>query len=111
VIQGQPCHGSCMKETLKGSERTNLRGQAHALKPVVKIGKSGLTEPLINAIDEALEAHELIKIKFIGFKEQKEEFIAPITEKTRSHFIGLVGNIVILYRENPDPKKRKIKTA
>lgn len=100
-----------MNELLKGSERTYLRGQAHALKPVVKVGKSGITEPLLKAIDEALEARELIKIKFIGFKEQKEELLEEISHKSRCHRVGFIGNIAILYRQNPDPKKHKIKTA
>lgn len=50
-----------MKE-LKGHQKNYLRGLAHSLRPVVLIGQGGIQPPVIKAIDEALEIHELIKI-------------------------------------------------
>ncbi len=51
-------------QPLKGSDRKYLRGLAHNLKPVVHIGKAGLAPSVLTAIDEALDHHELIKIRF-----------------------------------------------
>jgi RNA-binding protein len=50
-------------DRLKGSQRKYLRGVAHSYKPLVQIGKEGLSEGVLGAIDDALEAHELIKVK------------------------------------------------
>ena len=95
-------------KTLRGSIRTYLRGQAHHLKPLVIIGQQGVTDTVIQAINDALELHELIKIKFNSFKEQKKELAAEIEQQTRSELLGIIGNIAIYYRQQPDKDKRKI---
>jgi len=79
------------------------------LKPLVIIGAKGLTTQLIGSVDSALKDHELIKIKFGDFKETKKEISQEIAGKTKSELIGLIGNIAIFYRQNPNPEKRKIK--
>ena len=87
-----------------------LRGLAHALKPVVFVGQKGLTNSLIDSTDEAFQRHELIKVKFIEFKEkeQKKEITAAIENKTNSRMAGMIGHIAIFYRPQDDPDKRKI---
>ncbi len=98
-------------EKLKGSQKKHLRAQAHHLKPLVIIGAKGVTAQLIGSVDLALKDHELIKIKFGEFKEAKKEISEEIAQKTKSELAGLIGNIAILYRQNPNPEKRKIKLA
>jgi len=93
---------------MKGSTRKYLLHLAHDLKPVIMVGKSGITENIITRVDDALNHHELIKIKFVDFKEEKEPLSAEIAEKTRSGIVGRIGHVTILYREHPDPEKRKI---
>ena len=78
------------------------------MKPVVQIGKNGLTDQLFAAVDIALNTHELIKIKFLDFQDQKKELFQVITEKCHSEPVGLVGNVAILYRQQADLTKRKI---
>lgn len=87
-----------------------LRGQAHGLKPVVFVGQKGVTPALIASADEAFQRHELIKVKFIDFKEkeQKKEIAAVIENKTDSQLAGMIGHIAIFYKQHPDPDKRKI---
>ena len=63
---------------INSKQRSKLRSLAHHLKPVVNIGKSGVTEGSISSIDEALESHELIKVKFIQNKESKNKFKSEI---------------------------------
>lgn len=94
---------------LSGSQRKHLRGLAHDFKPIVQVGKNGLTDSLFNAVNHALEIHELIKVKFVDFKEDRKELTLEIEKKTDSHLVGLIGNIGIYYKQNQDPKKRKIK--
>ena len=93
---------------LKGSQRKYLRGVAHSYKPQVQIGKEGLSENVLGSIDTALEAHELIKVKIAAERDQREQFVPVIEESLKCECVGTVGRMAILYREHPDPEKRKI---
>jgi RNA-binding protein len=92
---------------LSSSQRAALRRQAHDLKPVVMIGKNGMSDQLIETIDRELTAHELIKVKFVAFQDEKREIMEQIVEATGSDQVGMVGNVAILFREGPDPARRK----
>ena len=94
---------------LTGSQRKWLRGQAHGLKPVVQLGKQGLSEAVIQQVDAALDNHELIKVQAVGDKEEKQEIGSRLEKELRAEAVGLIGHILILYRQNPDREKRQIK--
>ena len=96
-------------EQLQASQRKYLRSQAHHLKPLVIIGRNRINEGVIGSIDLALKDHELIKIKFGDFKEEKKALSAEIAQATASEVVGIIGNITIFYRQHPEPEKRKIK--
>ena len=93
---------------LKGSQRKYLRGAAHSYKPQVQIGKEGLSDNVVDAIDTALQAHELIKVKIAAERDQREQFVPIIEERLNCECVGTVGRMAILYRQHPDPEKRKI---
>lgn len=93
---------------LSSTECKKLRSLAHHLQPVVRIGRQGISETLLREIRLALDSHELIKVKFVEFKEEKGDLIREVAEKTESQLAGLVGHIAILYRQQSDPEKRKI---
>ncbi len=97
-------------EKLKGFQRKYLRGLAHGMKPVIFIGQKGITDSVVNAVEDALDAHELIKLKFIDFKvkERKKEFIGIIEKKNRCEMVGMIGHTAIFYRRHSDSEKRKI---
>lgn len=92
---------------LTNTQRQHLRRLAHELKPVVQIGKQGLTSSAHHAIDQALAAHELIKIKFLDFQDQKEHLTDELVRASESVLIALVGNVATVYREHPDPERRR----
>ncbi len=96
---------------LKGSQKKYLRGLAHNLKPSAYVGQKGMTDGLIDEIDIALKASELIKIKFIDFKEKevKKELIEEIAKNVNCEVAGIIGHVAICYRKNPDKQKQKIK--
>lgn len=96
-------------EKLKGSVKKYLRSLAHHLKPVVMVGRNGISGQLIASVDAALKDHELIKVKFVEFKEEKKEIAEEVATVTKSDVVGIIGNIVIFYRQHPHPEKRKIK--
>ena len=98
-------------KALKGSQRKFLRGLAHKLNPAAYVGQKGITPTLLDEIDQALNASELIKIKFNEFKEksQKIQLSEEIAGQLKCHVAGMVGHVVVLYRRHKDKDKQKIK--
>lgn len=94
---------------LDGYQRRHLRGVAHNLKPIVQVGKAGLSSAVLAAVDEALETHELIKVRLVGDKSNKREMISALESQLDCAEVGLVGHVATLYREHPEPAERKIK--
>ncbi len=97
-----------MDKKLSGRQRKYLRGKAHALANDVQIGRNGLTDGVVTAIDTALEQYELIKVKFDDFKKEKKELSATIEEKTSSEMVGMVGNVAIFFRQQDDKERREL---
>ena len=89
-------------EKMKGPQQKKLMKMAHNLKPVVIIGHKGVSGTLLLAIDDALEDHELIKIKFGDHKDEKLDLLEQIIEETECEIVNVVGNIAILYREKEE---------
>jgi len=75
-----------------------LKAQAQRLKATLKIGKEGISPQFLAALDDALKHHELVKVKFDDFKEQKRELAPQLADKSSSHLVTRVGNVVVLYR-------------
>lgn len=92
---------------LSSKQKKYLKSQANTLKPVVQIGKSGVTSKSIENISQALDTHELLKIKFIAFKEEKSDFLDMILDGSRAQFVSLIGHILTIYREHEEKEKRK----
>ncbi|HYX25965.1 MAG TPA: ribosome assembly RNA-binding protein YhbY [Thermoanaerobaculia bacterium] len=95
-------------QPLTGAQRKYLRGLAHHLKPVVHVGRNGVTDPVLQEIAEALDYHELIKVKLAAPQGRKKELAEEIAERSGGAWVGLVGNVVTLYRQHPDPEKRQV---
>jgi len=85
-----------------------LRGLAHDVHPLVQIGKGGVTDGVIASVNAALDQHELIKVRFLEFKDEKQDLAAQIAQLTGSEQVGMIGHVAIFYREQADPEKRKI---
>lgn len=99
-----------MKE-LKNFQKKYLKAMAHNLKPVVLIGQNGVTLNVIDSLNEAFDRHELIKVKFIDYKEKefKEQLTDVILKETKSYYVGLIGHTLILYKRSSIEKNRNIK--
>jgi RNA-binding protein len=89
---------------LKGYQRRYLRGLANPLKALVQVGESGLSDSLIKALDDALEHHELVKVR-LQQPPDKKASAKELAERTSAELCGLVGHTVILYRRNPKEPK------
>lgn len=93
---------------LKSFQRKYLRSLAHHIKPAAYIGKDGITDGLTYLIDQHLDKYELMKIKFLQFKDKKRTFSKEILKKTTSTMIGSIGNIIIIFRQNKNKTNRRI---
>jgi RNA-binding protein len=86
---------------LTSYQRKALRGLANPLRPVVHIGEAGVSSAVLRALDEALLAHELVKVRLFA-PENKKAMARVIADKSGAALCGLVGHTVILYRPNPE---------
>lgn len=88
---------------LSGKQRRYLRGLGHELRPVVQIGRDGLDDGLVAAVDQALTDHELVKVK-VGEAANldRHDAATDLAARTRSEVAQVLGNTVLLYRAHPD---------
>lgn len=80
-------------------QKRYLKGLAHALKPTVMIGNSGLTENVVAEINNALEHHELIKVRVSGQERaDRKAMLDTIAEQTQADLVQVIGHIGAFYR-------------
>lgn len=93
---------------LNNRQISKLKGLGQLLEPVARVGHAGLSEAFLASLNQALDDHELVKVKFSDFKDQKKALAPKLAELTGSHLVMRVGNVAVLYRQQPDPAKRKV---
>ncbi len=83
-------------------KRQQLKSRAHALKPVVITGQSGVTPALLAEIDGALEHHELLKVRInAADKEERRSMLEAICTSLAAEPVQLIGHVATLFREGP----------
>ena len=87
--------------SLSNAQLRDFKAQAQRLKATLKVGKEGLSPQFLAALDDTLKHHEVVKVKFAEFKDQKKELAPLLAEKSGSHLVTRVGNVVVLYRPKP----------
>lgn len=90
---------------LTPNQLKSLRAQAHALKPVVMVGQQGLKHTIIEEINQALDFHELIKVKIAADREEREQISRLIADQTKAQVVQQVGQITVLFRRNKQKPK------
>ena len=91
---------------LSTKQKQPLKGLAHPLKPVVMLGNNGLTEGVLAEIEQALEHHELIKVKIASEdRDTKTLIVEAIVRETGACNVQVIGKTLVLYRPT---KERKI---
>lgn len=96
---------------LKEKQKRHLRGLLHQCKPVVIIGGAGLTENVMQEIDNALAHHELVKIKVnADDKAARTAMVEQICEKTQSQLVQTIGHTASFYRPAKEPVIKLPKT-
>jgi len=90
---------------LTGKQVRFLRGLGHHLLPVVMVGKEGITGPVLASTEEALAAHELIKVKLQeGCLLDRHEAASLLAEKTGAGIAQVLGKTILLFRQGEKPR-------
>lgn len=93
---------------LTSKQRSLLSGIASRDCVTQALGKNGLTDAFVAKIAELLDHHELVKVKFLDFKDEKRELSEELARRTGAELVRVIGNNAVLFRQNPDPQKRVI---
>lgn len=102
----KPAARSDAPTVLTSAQARFLRGQAHPLKPLVQIGGKGVTDALVAELDQALEQHELIKVKVAAEdREARDAMVERIAAGTRSAVVQRIGHVAVLYRPSEDKRQ------
>ncbi len=94
---------------MTSKQRAYLKGLAMKIDPIFQIGKSSLTPEITKAVDEALEARELIKISVLkNCMDDGNSIAVVLAERTHSQVVQVIGKKIVLYRPAKSEEKRKI---
>ncbi len=82
-----------------------LKSRAHHLKPVVYVGKNGADDSVLNALLEHFETRELVKVRFIEFKEDRKTIAADIARRASCYLVQIIGHVAVFYKPGDVEKK------
>jgi RNA-binding protein len=88
---------------LTAKQRQFLRGLAHPLSPVVRVGKGGVSDAVVGETKKSLQAHELIKVRIEG--DEREQLAEKLAAATDAQLAGMIGKTAILYRARDERPK------
>lgn len=92
---------------MTSKQRAYLKGLAMTMDPIFQVGKSSLTPELIEAVREAIDARELIKISVLkNCMDDPREIAEVMAERTRSQVVQVIGKKIVLYKEGKNEKKK-----
>ena len=95
--------------SLSSRQRAHLKSLAHPMEPLVRVGRSGVTDPVVAEAVRTLEAHELIKVRLDGDgPEARRALAALLAKNTGAELLHIVGKIAILFRANPERPRIKL---
>lgn len=95
-----------MKMELSSKERAAFRSKAQSLNPVVMVGHDGASENVVNALNEALACHELVKVRFQDFKKDTRTLSEALEKATDCTLIATTGFTAVFYKYNPELHKK-----
>lgn len=92
---------------MKGSERADLRAEAHHLNVMVHVGHAGITDRVVQALDDALRTHELVKCQVAKGGDVKAKAAAStLGPRVNADVVQVIGRTFTLYRHNPELHKK-----
>jgi RNA-binding protein len=93
--------------SLTSKERAALRAEAHHLSAAVHVGQHGITDAVLQTIDDALRTRELVKIQLSKNADTSaKEAANDLAASVRADVVQVIGKTLTLYRENPDLERK-----
>ena len=97
---------------MNSKQRSMLKGMAMNIDPIFQIGKGGLTPEITEAVSDALEKRELVKINILKNCDDDRNMLAEaLAGRTGSEVVQVIGKKIVLFRYQKDPKRRKIELS
>jgi len=94
--------------SLSEAQKKYLRGRGHALKPLIMVGESGLSDGLLAEYESTLDHHELIKVRVrVGDRDTRDAMIEKLCKDSSATLVQRIGNVALVYRANPEKKPEK----
>ena len=94
---------------LTTKQRQFLKGLAHALSPIVRVGKAGVSDAVVDETKKSLAAHELIKVRLeVEDGKERRALAAKLAAAADAEVAGAVGKIAILYRARDEKPTIKL---
>jgi RNA-binding protein len=90
---------------MTSSQRRQLQAAAQHLRPAVWVGRQGLTSAVLQSVVEALAERELVKVKFIHFREEREALAAELARRSGSDVVTVIGHVAVLFRPRAESKR------
>jgi RNA-binding protein len=88
---------------LTPKQRQYLKGLAHPLSPIVRVGRGGVTDSVVNETRKSLDVHELIKVRLdVDDSTERRALAERLASAADAHLAGTIGKIAILYRERDE---------
>lgn len=95
-----------MSLALTNAQIRFLRGQAHELKAMLQVGGKGVTDALVAEVGNALDQHELIKVKVASDdRDERDAMIAELAGRAQASLVQRIGHTAVLFRPNPDRRR------
>ena len=95
-----------MPIALTNAQTRFLRGQAHPLRAMLQVGGKGITDALVAEIGNALEQHELIKVKVAAEdREVRDAMVGELAERTGAALVQRIGHTAVFYRPSKDHRQ------
>lgn len=93
---------------LSGKQKSYLRSLGSTMDPIVQIGKTGVSETLLDSTKQALVARELIKVKVLqNCAEEPKTALIDLAGAVDAELVQVIGRNGLLYKRNRDPEKKK----
>ena len=93
---------------LDARQRARLSALATKLGCLAQIGRDGADEGLVARLAELLDRHELVKLRFVAQKGEREALARILAEKTGCELVRIIGNVAIFWKQSSDPERRRI---
>lgn len=91
---------------LTGKQRSFLKSMANKMKPMIQVGKDGVSAGFLTQLGNMLDDHEIVKINVLGNSGEETKDVAnAICEGLEAEYVSALGNKVVIYRESRTKKR------